>query len=86
MKRNEAKKLKRKEAKRSEKLLFFVSQNEAKRKRNGFCFASFRFEAKKKYKRKWDTLIQWQKKTAFAFTDMDLKRQKILFAMIFQLF
>ena len=38
------------EAKRSEtkrKLIFLVSQNEAKRKRNGFCFASFRFEAKK---------------------------------------
>ena len=51
MKRNEAKKLKRKEAKRSEtkrNIIVFVSQNEAKRKRNGFCFASFRFEAKKK--------------------------------------
>ena len=38
------------------KIIVFVSQNEAKRKRNGFCFASFHFEAKKKYKRKWDTL------------------------------
>ena len=55
MKRNQAKKLKRNEAKN---YFFFVSQNEEKRKRNGFCFASFRFEAKKKYKRKWDTLLQ----------------------------
>ena len=47
------------EGKQSEtkrKLIFLVSQNKAKRKQNGFCFASFRFEAKKKYKRKWDTL------------------------------
>ena len=29
------------------KINVFVSQNEAKRKRNGFCFASFCFEAKK---------------------------------------
>ena len=40
----------KREAKRSERqrmtnLLF--SENEAKRKRNCFCFASFRFEAKK---------------------------------------
>ena len=49
------------EAKRSEmkrKIIVFVSQNEAKRKRNGFCFASFRFEAKKNKKRKWDTLAR----------------------------
>ena len=39
MKRNEAKKLKQKEAK--QKIIVFVSQN----------------EAKKKYTRKWDTLL-----------------------------
>ena len=37
--------MKRKEAK--QKIIVFDSQNEAKRKRNGFCFASFPFEAKK---------------------------------------
>ena len=31
-------------------------------------------------------LYSGRKKYAFASTDMDLKRQKILFAMIFQLF
>ena len=44
-----AKKSKRKEAKGSEtkrKIILLVSQNEAKRKWNGFCFASFRFKAK----------------------------------------
>ena len=38
------------EAKQSEtkrKIVSLVSRNEAKRKRNCFCFASFRFEAKK---------------------------------------
>ena len=43
------------EAKR--KISLLVSQTEAKRKRNGFCFALFRFEAKKNKKRKWDTLM-----------------------------
>ena len=38
------------------KNIFLVSWNEAKRKGNGFCFASFRFQAKKYKKRKWDTL------------------------------
>ena len=60
MKRNKAKQSEKIEAKGSEtkrKIIVLVSQNEAKRKRNGFCFASFRFEAKKKYMRKWDTLV-----------------------------
>ena len=48
--KREAKRSEKIEAKRSERqritnLLF--SENEAKRKRNCFCFASFRFEAKK---------------------------------------
>ena len=43
--KNEAKQI---ETKR--KLIFLVSRNEAKR-------FPFRFEAKKKYKRKWDTLV-----------------------------
>ena len=47
---------KRKDAKGSEKTFLLVSRNEAKRKRNDFCFASFRFEAEKSKKRKWDTL------------------------------
>ena len=40
------------------KIYFLVSLNEAKRKRDGFCFALFHFEAKKNNKRKWDTLIR----------------------------
>ena len=54
---NEAKKIEAKRSERSEKKkIFIVLQNEAKRKRNGFCFASFRFEAKKNKKRKLGTL------------------------------
>ena len=40
------------------KIYFLVSLKEAKRKRDGFCFALFHFEAKKNNKRKWDTLIR----------------------------
>jgi hypothetical protein len=47
VKRNEAKNLKRNEAKRSEKIGFSFSLEHAKTKRNGSYFASFRFEAKK---------------------------------------
>ena len=54
MKPNEAKKLKQKEANN----FFLVSQNEAKRKRSCFCFASFRFKAKTNKKRKWNTLTR----------------------------
>ena len=46
----EAKRCKKIEAKQSEmkrKIHLLVSRNKAKRKRNGFCFASFRFDAKK---------------------------------------
>ena len=56
----EAKRCEKIEAKQSErtrKIHLLVSRNKAKRKRNGFCFASFRFDAKKNKKRKWDTLI-----------------------------
>ena len=55
-----AKKLSKKKQKNvsetKQKINFQVSRNKAKRKQNGFCFASFRFEAKKCKKRKWDTL------------------------------
>ena len=49
----EAKRSEKIEAKSSEtkrKMYLLVSRNEAKRKRNGFCLASFRFEAKKNKK------------------------------------
>ena len=54
-KQSESKRAKGSETKR--KFSFLVSQNQAKRKRNSFCFALFRFEAKKNKKRKWDTLV-----------------------------
>ena len=54
MKRNEAKNLKRKEAKRSEKLLFLFR----KTKRKGSETVSVSLRSEKKYKRKWDTLGQ----------------------------
>jgi hypothetical protein len=54
--RNEAKKLKRNEAKWSEKIGPLFSLEHAKTKRNGSCFASFRFEAKKYFMRNWRTL------------------------------
>jgi hypothetical protein len=55
-KRNEAKKLKRNEAKRSEKIGSLFSLEHAKTKRNGSRFASFRFEAKKNFMRNRRTL------------------------------
>jgi hypothetical protein len=54
-----AKRCKKNEAKQSEmkrKFCLFVSQTEAKIMRNGLCFASISHEAKKKFKRKRDTL------------------------------
>ena len=36
-----------KQSKTKQKIIVIVLQNEAKRKWNGFCFASFRFEVKK---------------------------------------
>ena len=56
----QSEKIEVKGSKTKRKIIFLVLQKEAKRKRNGFCFASFRFEAKKKYKRKWDTLLWTQ--------------------------
>ena len=55
----EAKRSEKFEAKGSEKkrnFSFLVSRNEAKIKRNVMLFRYFRFEAKNKNKRKWDTL------------------------------
>jgi hypothetical protein len=57
VKRNEAKNLKRNEAKSSEKIGFSFSLEHAKTKRNGSYFASFRFEAKKIFKRNRRTLL-----------------------------
>jgi hypothetical protein len=57
VKRNEAKNLKRNEAKRSEKNGFSFSLEHDKAKRNGSYFASFRFEAKKIFKRNRRTLV-----------------------------
>jgi len=55
----EAKRSEKFEAKGSEKkrkIYFLVSRNKAKIKRNVMLFRYFRFEAKIKNKRKWDTL------------------------------
>jgi hypothetical protein len=59
MKRNEAKNSKRNEAKRSNKIGFLFSREHAKTKRNGSYFASFRFEAKKIFKRNRRTLLPY---------------------------
>jgi hypothetical protein len=56
-KRNEAKNLKRNEAKTCEKIVPLFSLEHAKTKRNGSRFASFRFEAKKNFKRNRRTLL-----------------------------
>ena len=56
MKRNEAKKLKRKEAKNY--CFCFAKRSEKEAKRFLFRFVSLRSE--KKYKRKWDTLAMGQ--------------------------
>jgi hypothetical protein len=55
--RFEAKNLKRNEAKTSEKIGSLISLEQAKTKRNESRFASFRFEAKKIFKRNRRTLI-----------------------------
>jgi hypothetical protein len=55
-KQNKAKKLKRNEAKWSEKIGPLFSLEHAKTKRNGSCFVSFRFEAKKYFMRNRRTL------------------------------
>jgi hypothetical protein len=52
----EAKRSEKFEAKRSEKVGFSFSLEHAKTKRNGSYFASFRFEAKKIFKRNRRTL------------------------------
>jgi hypothetical protein len=48
----------RNEAKTCEKFMLFVSQKEAKIMRNGLHFASISLVAKKKFKRKRDTLCR----------------------------
>jgi hypothetical protein len=53
----EAKRSEKFEAKRSEKIGFSFSLEHAKTKRNGSYFASFRFEAKKIFKRNRRTLV-----------------------------
>jgi hypothetical protein len=53
----EAKRSEKFEAKRSEKIGFSFSLEHAKTKRNGSYFASFRFEAKKIFKRNRSTLF-----------------------------
>jgi hypothetical protein len=47
----------RNEAKKCKKFMLFVSQKEAKILRNGLLFASISHVAKKKFKRKMDTLV-----------------------------
>ena len=54
-KRSETYEAKRSETKRN--FWFVVSRNWSETKRNRFCFAKFRFEAKHFLKRNWDTLI-----------------------------
>jgi hypothetical protein len=56
--RSETKNLKRNEAKTSEKLSPLFSLEHAKTKRNESRFASFRFEAKKKFKQNRRTLVE----------------------------
>jgi hypothetical protein len=53
----EAKRNEKIEAKRSEKIGPVFSLEHAKIKRNGFRFASFRFEAKKFFMQNWRTLV-----------------------------
>ena len=56
-KRSETYEAKRSETKRN--FWFVVSRNWSETKRNRFCFAKFRFEAKHFLKRNWDTLSQY---------------------------
>jgi hypothetical protein len=62
--KKQAKKMRNK-AKTWEKFMLFVSQKEAKIMRNGLRFATISHGAKKKFKRKSDTLILSRKNALF---------------------
>jgi hypothetical protein len=55
--RKDAKQNEEKQSEMKRKFCLFVSQTEAKIMRNGLRFASISHEAKKKFKRKRDTLV-----------------------------
>jgi hypothetical protein len=55
--RKDAKQNEVKQSEMKRKFCLFVSQTEAKIMQNGLCFASISHEAKKKFKRKRDTLL-----------------------------
>jgi uncharacterized protein YacL (UPF0231 family) len=55
--RKDAKQNEEKQSEMKRKFCLFVSQTEAKIMRNGLRFASISHEAKKKFKRKRDTLL-----------------------------